>query len=140
MFYPVLAGLPCATCKKYVIDYDWDTHRGTGEITRWGKSPGLREKLQERVAGVPLPCDRCPKESPDKEHEHVLSNKNVQAYSHYLEVKASSGCCLSDAEREDRTLRRNLAIIDSIAREAEQYHLAKRIADRIPYMGGAGGV
>ena len=138
MHYPELAALPCTTCKRYMIDYDWDTHTGTGQIKRWGKSPEMRAKFQERAAGVPMPCDRCPKESPEKEHEHVLSEKNERTYSVYLEVQASFGQCLGDEEREDALLRRNLAIVGNIARQVDQDRLAEKIARRMPILRRAG--
>ena len=126
MFYPVLARTPCEECCKYVIRYDWLKHEGSGEreIDEATGEPMERDG--------PPPCKEgrrsstlCPKECPEKEKEHVLSEKNYRAWNFYREVRAAG---LPEEMKTDRVLMKNLALIDHIVRDGEQYQLAKRTA------------
>jgi len=108
--FPVLAKFDCDTCQKFMVDYDWQDHSGTGRVKKCG---GGRMD-QPRV--VPPPCDRCPKISPAHEHEFVLSDKNRRALEFYREVRATCGRRLTEEMLADRTLVQNLTLIDSIVR------------------------
>lgn len=78
-----------------------------------------------RPANVPTPCDRCPKQSPEKAHEHELSDKNWRAYAHYQQARAVG---LTDGERADPIVRRNFAAIDQVVRQHEASQAAKMTA------------
>jgi hypothetical protein len=62
----------------------------------------------------------CPKESPEKEREHLLSDRNRKTVDLYLEVKTLGGVLLTAAERGDPLLRRNLSIVDRLYRQWER--------------------
>lgn len=99
-------------CCKNLLDYDWTTHRGTGQ-------PQIDEATGEPMErDGPPPCKEgrrshtiCPKESPEKEAEHLLSAKNWQTWELYHAVQASAGACLTERMREDRLLAQNLALV-----------------------------
>lgn len=108
LFHPVMAQISCSECQKVVYDFD------TGEkITICnGSLPMLRV--------LPPPCEKCPKQSPRHEAEFVLSDRNLRTLRLYYEVRATGGACLSEAERQDRLLTRNLYTIDRLVREFER--------------------
>jgi hypothetical protein len=105
-----------------MVDWNWKDQTGSGDILK-----GVDGKPKKRV-GDPPPCERCPKVSPEKEHEHVLSAKNWQAYEFAKAVKATCGACLVGRARTDSILLQNLAIIEDVTRQAEQYQLFNAIS------------
>lgn len=114
-------GLPaCSTCQKYFVDWDWEKETGTGEVLR---NPA--GEPEERTG--PPPCSKCPKESPDKEHLHVLSDKNWKTFDFYQLGKATSGACFTPQMLEDGVLRQNLALIERIMQGYERRQLAETI-------------
>lgn len=78
-----------------------------------------------RPPKTPTPCEQCPKQSPEKAHEHELSDKNWRAYVHYQQARAVG---LTDEERADPLVRRNFAIIDELKRQHEASQAAKMTA------------
>jgi hypothetical protein len=69
--------------------------------------------------GGPTPCDTCPRQSPEREAETTLSEKNWRAYQFYLSVRATYGARLVGRQKTDRLLCRILGLIDSIVRDFE---------------------
>lgn len=121
--------MSCDECKSYLIDYDWSAHRGTGKRQQ-------RHGEDWKRTGPP-PClepnrraDRqtCPKECPEKEAEHVLSEKNRATVSLYWQVRATHGACLTGPLATDATLLANLSTVDQTVRSAEQQQLMSGIA------------
>lgn len=108
LFHPAVARINCSDCLKVVYDFD------TGEPVRIcnGTLPMLRV--------LPPPCEKCPKKSPEREREFVLSDRNLKTIRLYYEVRATGGACLTERERSDRLLTRNLQLIDRLVREHER--------------------
>lgn len=83
-----------------------------------------REVCKRRInpkTGKPMtPCESCPKKSPDQAHKYVLSEKNMRTYQFYRESRAMGFANLTEAMKNDDTLRRNFAIIDEIERQTER--------------------
>lgn len=116
----------CKLCQKYLIDYDWDAGTGTGEYLEYEISPGVGKPI-ERRADQPTPCGKCPKKSPEQEHEYVLTEANYQALAHYREAKAMGFRGLSDEEATDAVVRRNFVLLDQVfdgMRERRQRYAA----------------
>ena len=103
---PEVHDLDCRECSLYIYDpKDW--------------KPVLRGGQKQRRFGMPPPCAQCPKESPAKAAQHELSVKNREAVHFYLSQRAMNWQGLSEDERQDQVLQRNMAIVDSIMRRFE---------------------
>lgn len=125
MFYPALTRFNCADCQQFVYDVEWSHGcRGSGQRKKY--CGGTKDFV--RPAGSPPPCSDCPKESPAKEHEHVLTADNWLTWQLWREVRASGGACLTDSMRADRVLLENLSLIDDLARIQDRRQLAREIA------------
>lgn len=125
MFYPALTRFSCADCQRFVYDVEWSKGcRGSGERKRY--CGGTKDFV--RPANSPPPCSECPKESPAKEHEHVLTEENWLMWQLWREVRASGGACLTEKMKGDRVLLENLSLIDDLARIRERRQLAQEIA------------
>jgi hypothetical protein len=90
--------------------------------------PDRKELPMVRPEAVPTPCDKCPKESPEKAKELELSQKNWQALAHYRQATAVG---LTDAERGDPIVRRNFAIIARLKEEHDALRQARYLADQL---------
>ena len=130
--FPVLARLSCLECQTYQIDYDWKTHRGSGARKKHGPNR-LHDSL--RPKGTSPPCHRCPKGSPEREHEFVLNERNWKAYQFALQVRATNGACLTPEAARDRILMQNLADIFEIIDDADRQDAAERIASEMACLG-----
>lgn len=99
----------------------------TGELKTYAATvDGERKELPcVRPAKTAPPCGQCPKQSPEKAHEHELSDKNWRAYAHYQQARAVG---LTEAERADPIVRRNFAVIDQVVRQHEASQAAKMTA------------
>lgn len=111
---PALLKFSCAECQQFVYDLE------TGE--RQKTCNGLVDVLRIKGPdGKPnTPCKECPKESPEREAEFILTDANRRTYQLYLEVQATAGARLTDAMRQDRWLLRNLAIVHRVVEESKQ--------------------
>ena len=113
LFHPGPAAVPCGDCQKYVYRVD-----AAGRVTP--------ERLQHagqdwlRPTGVPPPCGKCPKRSPQQAHEHELSPKNRRTLELYFRVRATFGTCLTERMRRDALLASNLALVDCVVRRWER--------------------
>lgn len=76
---------------------------------------------------MPLQCGDCPKESPERGRELVLSERNRQMLQRYEEVRATSGACLTAGMKRDHLLMRNLADLAELDRTRERRRLAEEI-------------
>lgn len=110
-----------------MIDYDWEKHRGTGKRKRHAN--GTIDTLRPKQ--VPPPCSKCPKESPEKEQEHKLSERNRKLVRLFREVKATNGARLTEGMKRDQLLMTNLAIIGQLYETYERNELADMLAARI---------
>ena len=126
LFHPALAAIACEDCQKWMYDFE------TGERETYRAGPSREEKLKTWPRGTGPQCATCPKESPAKEREHMLSAKNWRTLMIYQEVRATGGHCLTDAERTDRILRRNLATIDGLVRIREHQRLVTDLSHLWP--------
>lgn len=111
MLHPGLARFTCAQCQEFSYDFE------TGERDTFLGADGTRLDV---VRSVPSPCEKCPKQSPDREREFTLSKKNMQTLVLYRQVRATGGACLTEHERLDPLLSYNLALVDSVIRECEK--------------------
>lgn len=102
----------CATCKKYLVKYSWSTGEGTGEPLTYQSGPNEWQPVL-RQPNQPTPCDKCPKESPEKEHEHILTERSLQALQHYREHKAIGFRGLSEEELADSVVRQNFELLNA---------------------------
>jgi hypothetical protein len=108
-----------------MVDWHWDKD--------WSKQHGTGETLDDRDGkplpriGGPPPCKDCPKMGPEHESEVVLSEKNWQTYRFAQAVKATCGACLSERARTDPILLQNLAVVEEVTRQYEQYQLTQAV-------------
>lgn len=111
----------CADCLKFAYDE-------SGKVSRRAGLPVLRPP------GTPTPCDKCPKipaDAPTRSREHAieLSDRNIQAYGHYLECRAIGQF------PDDPIVRRNARIIRAVCDEQERLPMA-RIAAALATLSG----
>lgn len=125
LFHPGAARIDCQECAKYVYDL------ATGEPQTYRSGPDRTELPLARPAGTLPPCEKCPKESPERAKDIELSAKNWAAYGHYLECRTVG---LSDGERRDPLVRRNAGIIDRAVREFERRESARHFAEAFATM------
>ncbi len=119
--HPVIARLPCATCQKYVVDLE------TGEIRRY--PVGTEDNLVRWERDTPPPCELgviCPKESPDREHLHVLSARNDRMYDCWRTARAQRRFGCPDALRAAA-----FRVIDDMVRNHERLLLSREIAHHL---------
>lgn len=126
MRYPRLPD--CQTCLKYVVDYDWQTHQGSGKPKRAKHQPDDPEALHERPPGNRPPCSGCPKKGPENDQRYRLSPKNWKTLTLWQETRATFGRGLSEAEANDAILRRNFSMLDGLVRDIEQEQMGETIA------------
>lgn len=115
LFHPQLIDLSCKECATKLYDLD------TGKPQTYLSGP---ERVTKYYTGVPTPCTQgvyCPKESPDKEHLYVLSDRNKQAYRFYKRLKAGMDVVLDDLAAD------NVSIIDSLMKAQSSAEQAKLI-------------
>ena len=120
LHHPGAARIDCDDCKQFVFDLK------TGERETFKSGPERKELPLARNAGESPPCRQCPKESPERAKQIELSDKNWQAYSHYLQAKAVG---LTDAEKRDPIVRRNFALIEMISSDHKTQQQADAFAE-----------
>lgn len=110
LWHPGPASVPCSACKALVYDLD------TGKVeTYWN---GEEHVPQPRPG--PPPCQlgkECPKVSPEREHEFVLSERNERMLQFYQTARATGGRSLGPI---DSLTGRAFRLIDSIVRQHER--------------------
>jgi hypothetical protein len=111
LLHPGLTRFTCAECQQFSYDFE------TGERDTFLGAEGTRLDV---IRSVPPPCEKCPKQSPEREREHVLSAKNLQTMVLYRQVQATSGACLTARERRDSVLVNNLAVVDGVVKACEK--------------------
>lgn len=120
LFHSQLINLTCAECATKLYDIE------TGQPKTYKSGP---ERKDTFYFNQPTPCKQgvdCPKESPEKEREHVLSEKNLQTYKLYRRVRAGFRLKL------DELLADNFAAIDMVVKSHDRHQqvammqLAKR--------------
>jgi hypothetical protein len=115
VLHPQILDRTCADCRRLIFD---ERHK---KLTRRGKPV-------ERPAGVPTPCDTCPKQNAidgayfDR-HQHDFAWLVRRRY----EAIATGGACFTPAERSDALLHRNLGIVEAVLRQCEAERLAHRL-------------
>ena len=105
---PALHDLNCRECAKYIYEPDK------------GWTPLVNQAGEKKRRFGPTPCRICPKENPQKAPQHELSDKNYRAYQFYLLHRALNFNALSDQEKQDPIVQRNMQIIDTVVRRFEQ--------------------
>ena len=124
LHHPALAGLSCEDCHKWVHDFE------TGKKKTYRSGPDRVEIVQTWPKGMGPPCKTCPKQSPAKEREHMLSAKNWRTLLLYQQIRLTGA---TDDERNDRILRRNLATIDALVRNYEHHRLVMDLGHLWPH-------
>ena len=100
--HPAHAALDCSECKQWIYDIETAT-------------PKLRRgKKQPRPAGVPTPCQSCPKQSPERWETLKLNRRSLATLALYRRTRATYGRALNDAEARDELLQANFALLDAI--------------------------
>ena len=113
--------MDCEDCKRYVYDLE------RGERKTYRSGAARVELPQARLAGMPMQCGDCPKESPERGRDLKLSERNLRMLDLYEEVRATGGACLTDAMKRDRVLMRNMADMAALDRARERRKLAEEI-------------
>lgn len=90
-------------------DWEFQIQRGTGN-----RDP--------RPPGFPTPCGSCPRESPARETETTISEKNVRAFLFWQEVRESKGAALTiwsalAGRQPDRLTYRILQTVGQVVRD-----------------------
>lgn len=114
--HPELALFTCEDCREWLIDLK------TGTPIQRGGEP------QRRRPGAPTPCRTCPRESPERAAAIALGRREFATIHFYLQVRATAGACLTERERMDPLLLRNLAIVDGVFRRHESSQAAGDLA------------
>lgn len=122
LFHPGPAMIDCRDCQQHVYDLK------TGQRKTFRAGASREEKPCVRPKGTPPPCSECPKESPEKAKEHELSQRNLQTLRLYREARATVGACLTQRERGDLLLLRNLAVVDALHREYDRSELGREMS------------
>ena len=115
--HPQLTGFTCEDCRAWLIDLK------TGKRIERGGEP------QRRRPGAPTPCRTCPRESPERGKALALGRREMATIHFYLQVRATAGVCLTERERADPLLLRNLAIVDGVFRQYERGQSAVEFAN-----------
>lgn len=76
-----------------------------------------------RPPGTPLPCNTCPKKSPEEAHEYELNDRNQTLAEYYLTARG----CGWNSPMDDLT-RERFGVVDVIIRECEQKATAENLA------------
>ena len=113
VLYPGVARISCADCQKWVYDFS------TGEPETYMGQNGTKVPCP-RPSQIKPPCDKCPKRGPEHEQEHTLTDQNLLTYMLYNQVRATSGMCLTEHEREDGILAENMSRVTQIMRVAAE--------------------
>lgn len=122
LFHPGAASIDCAECQKWAFNIE------TGEKQTFKSGP-TRELLPMALGPNDAPpCHKCPKGSPEKAKELELSEKNWAAFAHYEESKVAG---LSEEERRDPIIRRNMALIERIVSEKRNGDQARNLAEAL---------
>ena len=125
LFHPGVASFSCAECKKFFYDHT------TGELKTYNSGP-TREKLPMiRPANVPTPCHQCPKESPEKESEHELSDRSYQTLVLYQRAMATGFHYLTKREKRDPLVAKHFVILERLYREYERQRQSNDIANTL---------
>lgn len=120
MFRPKLARRTCAECQRWLYD------EKTEEVVQ------RRGKPVPRPRTSPIPCTteaKCPKGSPDREHESRLSVRNAKIVELYRIVQATAGAALPRESAGDQRLLQDLAICHDLF-QRYQAHEARAQVER----------
>ncbi|HEX7379337.1 MAG TPA: hypothetical protein VF278_19600 [Pirellulales bacterium] len=123
----------CQDCQRYMVDYSFADGTGSGEIVMLGP-PGDKTKQRplERPSHCPPVCKlgerKCPKGSPEREAEFLLTEANWQALKFYRETRATFGRGLSEEAANDGIVRRNFVILDKLFGELRETQAADNVS------------
>ena len=122
--HPQMVNRTCDECRKWI--YDDTPAELSSTVKTWHGQPMKRER------GAPCPCHRCPKAKSPEAGEKIDAAvvKAFAVLEKYYQVKATSGLVLSESERSDSIVQRNLGICEELVRMSEQVQLAKMMAVR----------
>lgn len=114
--HPEVAYRECSDCKKYLYEEDGTMTRRVGLPVR-------------RPPSAPMPCGGCPKQPRDvppalrtPETASEMSDKNREAYAHYLECRAVGSF------PDDPIVRANAAAIRAVEDMADRLPLEQLLA------------
>lgn len=104
LHHPELQGVSCAECKRWLVNIK------TGKFDEWPRGSGKRISRSDKIS---TPCHECPKVSPERESEFVLSAKNWRTLQLYLEAQGTCGQAIRRFAA-DPILRRNFAVLHNV--------------------------
>lgn len=112
-----MAARSCEECQAKWFDDSTDPETGkwrfsTKTLMRGGQPLDRPETFKPPCRQKTATGATCPKGTPETAHENQLSEKNKRAVEFYKQTQACCGGNLTDAERQDGVLLRNLALID----------------------------
>lgn len=114
LFHPGVARIDCTDCQKRLYSLE------TGELVTY-KAGALGLKHYDVTEA---PCQRgevCPKESPERAHLHLLSERNWRAVTAYRRGRAVG----FEHVLKDDLFAENMAIIDGLVRSWERSRAAE---------------
>ena len=125
LFASAVAHVSCADCQRFVYDLQ------TGKRETYQAGSAYNELPVPRNGPPPCELGRdCPKESPEREHLHVLNARNRQMVDLYFANRAFGGN-LFQPHQIDPLRTRAFQIIDEIVREQDRQDLARAIAVKV---------
>ena len=117
--YPHLLTFSCDDCGKWIYNIE------TGKQLLRGGKPQARQACQ------PTPCHACPKESPAKEREKILTARNVRTLMLFIRNRALHGAMLNEREKADALLCRLFGLLDWELRAWESSNVADMLANAL---------
>jgi len=135
--HPEIAGRPCEECKQWL--YQDTAERLSGRKLVTGDGRPMPRPPAGRPGVLTTPCRQCPKippgVEPRPEHAVELSERNQQAYWHYLRSKAVGRF------PRDPIVERNAGLIrmveDEVSREREAAQIG--VLELLPLLALGGG-
>ena len=115
--HPEVATRSCTDCQTWQYDKN-------GEIEK------ARDGGRMKRIGI-TPCVTCPKKSPAEAKDYELSQRNHKAVEFYYATRAMRGMNLSEAQKQDALLSRNMARIERIVTDFEAEQATLRMAGTI---------
>ena len=123
VLHPQLLQRSCDDCQRWIYD---ERHQ---RLLRGGRPV-------PRPAGVPTPCASCPKQDPQR---GGYFDRHAADFAWLLrrrwEVAATGGACLTEAERLDPLLHRNLALAEVVLGEFEAQRIARHVLHALTHPG-----
>ena len=123
MRHPAVATRSCQSCQEWQYN---ETDGATGKAGEIAERRGVKLK---RV-GLP-PCKQCVKKSPSQAREYELSPRNQKALNLYYATRAMHGANLTDEQKRDAIVQRNMSLIEQIVKPFEDEQAGIRMSNAV---------